>query len=171
MRNFTTNSRLHKAALRMAFLSASIFAAIGLFAPSITGSSAYAAGMGMPMKHDMPGSSMAGTTAGYRFEQVGAPRSSGGKSIVSVQILRAADKKPVTGAIIIRSRADMSPMGMAKMTAPIKPIPSSMPGIYTFEIANGPIWKKTDKWALSFSAKVQGETQTVHGAVVVTLSP
>jgi hypothetical protein len=60
---------------------------------------------------------------------------------------------------------------MAAMTAPIKPMPTSTPGVYAFEVQNGSVWKKADKWELSFSAKVQGETQTVHGAVVVTLAP
>ena len=116
-------------------------------------------------------SPMAGTTTGYRFELVSQPKPSAGKSTVSVRIIHVADKKPVAAAIIIQSRADMGPMGMAAMTAPIKAIPSATPGIYTFEVANGPVWNKPDKWELSFSAKVQGETQTVHGAVVVTLTP
>jgi len=116
-------------------------------------------------------SSMTGTTTGYRFELVGQPKTSAGKSSVSVRIVRAADKMPVVGAVIIQSRADMGPMGMATMTAPIKALPSTVPGVYSFEVANGPVWNKPDRWELSFSAKVQGETQTVHGAVVVTLSP
>ena len=116
-------------------------------------------------------SSMAGTTTGYRFELVGQPKASGGKSTVSVRIVHTADNKPVAGAIIIQSRADMGPIGMAAMTAPVKAMPSTTPGVYTFEVANSPVWNKPDKWELSFSAKVQGEAQTVHGAVVVTLTP
>ena len=116
-------------------------------------------------------SSMARTTTGYRFEVVGQPKTSGGKSTVSVRIIHTGDNKPVASAIIIQSRADMGPIGMAAMTAPVKAMPSTTPGIYTFEVANGPVWKKPDKWELSFSAKIQGEAQTVHGAVVVMLSP
>jgi hypothetical protein len=116
-------------------------------------------------------STMAGTTTGYRFELVGQPKTSGGKSTVSVRIVHTADNKPVVGAIIIQPRADMGPIGMAAMTAPIKAMPSATQGVYNFEVANGPVWNKPDKWELSFSAKVQGETQTVHGAVVVSLSP
>lgn len=116
-------------------------------------------------------SSMAGTTTGYRVELVGQPKTAAGKSTVSVRIIHTTDKKPVIGAIIIQSRADMGPMGMGAMTAPIKAMPSTTPGVYTFEVANGPVWNKPDKWELSFSAKVQGEAQTVRGVVVVTLSP
>lgn len=147
--------RLLKTALTAAALSAVLFPAFAADNMKMGGAT----------------SPVAGTTTGYRFELVGQPRTTGGKSTVSVRILHAADKKPVTGAIIIQSRADMGPIGMAAMTAPIKAMPSATPGVYTFEVANGPVWKKPDKWELSFSAKVQGETQTVHGAVVVTLSP
>ncbi len=34
-------------------------------------------------------------------------------------------------------------------------------------LENGPVWKKPDNWALSFSAKVQGVTQTVTGSVTL----
>ena len=149
---------LLKSALAVAALSASLLPASSLAADN------------MKMGGAMSGQSMSKAT-GYRFETVGQPKTTGGKSTVSVRIVRAADKKPVTGAIIIQSRADMGPMGMAAMTAPIKALPSSTPGIYTFEVANGPVWNKPDKWELSFAAKVQGEAQTVRGAVVVTLFP
>jgi hypothetical protein len=110
-------------------------------------------------------------TTGYSFEQAGPVQSNAGTSVVPVRIVHTADKKPVIGAIIIQSRADMGPMGMASMTAPIKALPVTAPGIYPFEIQNGPVWKKADKWALTFSAKIQGEAATVHGTVVVELKP
>ena len=106
----------------------------------------------------------------YRFELAEPPTSGGkGKSIVATKLLHGG--KPVSGAIIIQSRADMSPMGMATMTAPIKPLGEKPSGVYRFEIANGPVWKKPDNWAISLSAKVQGVTQTVTGSVTVKLQP
>ena len=108
-------------------------------------------------------------TAGYRFELAGPVQSNAGKSIVPVRIIHATDKKPVIGAIIIQSRADMGPEGMAGMAAPIKALPATMPGIYPFEVQNGPVWSKPGKWALTFAAKVQGEAATVHGSVTVEL--
>lgn len=123
-------------------------------------------GMGMAMKAQKP---MA-ATAGYRFELAGPAKSAGGgKSIVAVRLMH--DGKPVKGAIIIQSRADMGPMGMAAMTAPIKLVGEQPPGTYRFEIANGQVWKTPDAWALSFGAKVQGVAQTVTGSLTVKLSP
>lgn len=127
------------------------------------------------LSQDMGGMKMTSPKAmaastGYRFELAGPPKSAGaGKSIVSVKLMHAG--KPVSGAIIIQSRADMGPMGMAAMTAPIKPLGEKPPGTYSFEIDNGPVWKKPDDWAVSFSAKVQGVMQTVTGKVTVKLQP
>jgi hypothetical protein len=121
---------------------------------------------GMAMKASKP---MAAST-GYRFELAGPAKSAGGgKSIVAVRLMH--DGKPVAGAIIIQSRADMGPMNMAGMTAPIKALGEKPPGTYSFEVSNGPVWSKPDNWALSVGAKVQGVAQTVTGSVVVKLSP
>jgi Cu(I)/Ag(I) efflux system membrane fusion protein len=111
------------------------------------------------------------TTAGYRFELAGPVGSNAGKSIVPVRIIHKTDNKPVIGAIIIQSRADMGPAGMAAMNAPIKALPATAPGVYPFEIQNGPVWPKPGQWALTFAAKVQGEAATVHGTVTVELKP
>lgn len=123
--------------------------------------------MGMAAPKPMAMSKM----ANYRFELAGPIRSAGGKSMVSVRLIHDADKKPVTGAIITSSRADMGPSGMASMNAPIKALPVTTPGVYPFEITNGPVWNKPDKWALTFAAKVQGETATVQGSLIVELKP
>jgi len=110
------------------------------------------------------------TAATYRFELAAQPKSlGGGKSLVALKLMH--DGKPVIGAIIIQSRADMGPMGMATMTAPIKSLGEQPPGTYRFEVTNGPVWTKPDPWAISVSAKVQGVTQTVSGSVTVKLSP
>jgi hypothetical protein len=126
---------------------------------------------------DTGGTSMKGTiapmtaTAGYRFELTGPQRSDVGRSRVSVRLIHTTDNKPVIGAIIVQSRADLGPIGMTTRTAPIKALPSTTPGVYTFEIVNGAVWNKPAKWALTFAAKVKGEAQTVHGNVIVELSP
>jgi hypothetical protein len=110
-------------------------------------------------------------TSAYRFELAGPVQSNAGTSIISVRLIHATDNKPVIGAIIIESRADMGPIGMAGMNAPIKALPVTTPGVYPFEIANGPVWNKADKWTLTFSAKVQGEVATVRGSTTVELKP
>lgn len=125
---------------------------------------------GMKMDTKMTSPKAMAASTGHRFELAGPPKSAGaGKSIVSVRLMHAG--KPVSGAIIIQSRADMGPMGMAAMTAPIKPLGEKPPGTYSFEIDNGPVWKKPDDWDVSFSAKVQGVMQTVTGKVTVKLQP
>jgi hypothetical protein len=102
----------------------------------------------------------------YRFELVGNPEASGGKSVVAVRLTHTTDGKPVPGAIIIQTRADMGPDGMKEMTAPVKALPPKDPGIYRFEIEPG----MAGGWMLTLAAKVQGETETVKGAVTVKLA-
>src|SRR5437016_6673427 len=105
--------------------------------------------------------------ADYRFETAGKPQpSQGGKSIVSVRLVHVPDKKPVPGAIIIQTKADMGPEGMAEMTAPMQAVTPKEPGLYLFEIQPG----MAGKWMLSLAAKVQGEAETVRGSVTVELS-
>ena len=97
----------------------------------------------------------------YRFELAGKPEMSGGKDIIRVRLVHVPDGKPVPGAVIFESRADMGPAGMPTMTGPIKAMPSNEPGIYSFEIEPG----MAGTWAITLAAKVQGETETVRGTV------
>lgn len=102
----------------------------------------------------------------YRFELAGAPQAAaGGKSIVGVRLTHTPDNKPIEGAIIIQSRADMGPDGMKEMTAPIKALPPEA-GVYRFEIEPG----MGGNWMLTLAAKVQGEAETVRGNVTVNLA-
>jgi hypothetical protein len=102
----------------------------------------------------------------YRFELVGNPEAVGSKSIVAVRLTHAPNGEPVTGAVIIQTRADMGPDGMKEMTAPVKALPPKDPGVYRFEIEPG----MAGGWMLTLAAKVQGETETVRGAVMVKLA-
>lgn len=108
----------------------------------------------------------------YRFELAGTPQKDGkGTSTVSVKLVHLPDNKPVSGAIIVQSKADMGPIGMAGMGAPVRVLSEQPAGTYRFEIQNGAVWKKPDNWALTLDAKVQGEPETVHGSIVVKLEP
>jgi YtkA-like len=60
----------------------------------------------------------------------------------------------------------MGPAGMAEMTAPVQALPTKEPGLYEFEIQPG----MAGKWSLTLGAKVQGERETVRGAVTIDLS-
>ena len=108
----------------------------------------------------------------YRFQLAGTPQKEGkDTSVVSVKLVHLPDNKPISGAIIIQTKADMAPIGMAAMGAPAKALPEQPPGTYRFEIPNGTVWKKPDNWELTLDAKVQGEPETVHGRIVVRLEP
>ncbi len=100
----------------------------------------------------------------YRFEQVGKVQLSGEKDIVQVRLVHVADSTPVTDAVIFESTADMGPMGMATMTAPVKAMPAEG-GVYSFAVDPG----MAGTWALHLSAKVQGETETVRGTINAVL--
>jgi hypothetical protein len=102
----------------------------------------------------------------YAFEPVNADMKKGDDVTVAVRLLNKQTGKPVPDAVIIRTRVDMAPDGMAEMQSPVSPLPATEPGVYAF---------KTDlpmagRYQLSLSAKVQGEAETVTGNVVIKAS-
>jgi len=101
----------------------------------------------------------------YKFEIAGPLAKSGKATVIKVRLVHIPDGKPVAGAIITQTKFDMGPDGMAEMTAPTKVVTAKEPGIYQIE-ADSPM---TGKWGLSIAAKVQGETETVHGALTVAI--
>jgi hypothetical protein len=101
----------------------------------------------------------------YHFEAAGPPVKSGKATIVKIRLVHIPDDKPVPGAVIFQTRFDMGPDGMANMTAPAKLVRSSDANLYEVELEP----QMGGNWALSLSAKVQGETETVTGSVPVTI--
>ncbi|WP_407178754.1 FixH family protein [Bradyrhizobium sp. STM 3562] len=108
--------------------------------------------------------SAASAAAGdYVFEAVNADMKKGDDVTVAVRLINKRSGKPVPDAVIIRTRVDMAPDGMAEMQSRVTPLPAKEPGVYAF---------KTDlpmagRYQLSLSAKVQGEPETVTGSVVI----
>ncbi len=97
----------------------------------------------------------------YVFEPVKAEMKKGDDVVVSVRLKHKPTGKPVTDAVIVQTRIDMSPDAMGEMASPLTPVPSNEPGVYSF---------KTDlsmqgRWLLSIAAKVQGEPETVVGKI------
>src|SRR5438874_4330395 len=88
----------------------------------------------------------------YRFELVGSPVNSGKVTLVKVRLVHVPDGKPVSGAIIVQTKFDMAPDGMASMTAPAKGAASSEPGIYQVETQPA----MGGNWGLTLAAKVLG---------------
>ena len=102
----------------------------------------------------------------YRFEAVGPPLKSGNATIVKIRLVHIRDGKPVPAAVIFKTHFDMAPDGMENMTAPAKLVRSNDPNLYQVELEP----QVGGNWALSLSAKVQGETETVSGALLITIA-
>lgn len=100
----------------------------------------------------------------YAFEPVNAQMKKGDDVTLSVRLTNKQTGKPVANAVIFKTRVDMAPDGMAEMESAVAPLPSKEPGVYAF---------KTDlpmagRYQVTLSAKVQGESETVTGKVIVT---
>ncbi|MDB5394691.1 MAG: hypothetical protein JWM91_2197 [Rhodospirillales bacterium] len=97
----------------------------------------------------------------YKFELVSAAPAGAGKNNVAVRLVHMPDGKPVADAVIIESKTDMGPSGMAEMPGKVMAPRTDKDGIYQFQTENG----MAGTWALRIAAKIQGETETVKGAV------
>ena len=98
----------------------------------------------------------------YVFEPVSVNVPSGVGSELALRIIHKPTGKPVAGAVLFRTRLDMSSESMGEMTAKHTALPSTEPGVYKFRadltMAGG--------WTFKLMAKVPGETGTVEGTVV-----
>lgn len=97
----------------------------------------------------------------YRFEVVTARPAGPQKTDVTVRLVHAADNKPVADAVIFETHADMGPEGMPTMPGDVTAGAPQPGGAYRFQVATA----MPGNWALTLSAKVQGEAQTVKGTV------
>src|SRR3954447_8682328 len=97
----------------------------------------------------------------YVFEPVKADVKKGDDVTVAVRLKHKATGKPVPDAVIVRTRIDMGPDGMADMASPLKPVPSNEPGVYAFKTE----LSMAGRWLFTIQAKVQGEPETVNGKV------
>ena len=102
----------------------------------------------------------------YRFELIGARVKSGKATLIKLRLIHVPDGKPVPGAVIIKTKLDMGPEGMASMTAQAKASAAADGGIYQIEAEP----EMAGNWALTLSAKVQGERETVSGTVTVPIA-
>ncbi len=83
---------------------------------------------------------------------------------IRVQLVDGAGKSVARTVTVLSSRIDMGPDNMPTMTAPLRVLPTKMPGVVVFETnlyAPG-------RWALSLSAKVDGVSQPVSGSMTIT---
>ena len=119
----------------------------------------------MPLATVMSLAASAGFAAAsdYAFEPVNAEMKKGDDVTVAVRLTNKTTGKPVSDAVIFKTRVDMAPDGMAEMESPVAPLPSRESGVYAF---------KTDlpmagRYQVTLSAKVQGESETINGKVIV----
>jgi hypothetical protein len=98
----------------------------------------------------------------YDFQPVRVDVKNSEGSDVAVRLVDKRTGKPVEGAVIFRTRLDMSPDSMDEMTAKHAAVPSGEPGIYRFKAD----FTMAGGWALKLQAKVPGESETVEGTVV-----
>ena len=96
----------------------------------------------------------------YAFEPVKAELKKG-DATVAVRLVHRPSGKSVGDAVIIQSRMDMAPEGMAQMASPLTPQPGTEPGVYSFKTE----LPMAGRWLLSIAAKVQGEPETVIGKI------
>lgn len=102
-------------------------------------------------------------TKDYEFQLVQPTVKVDPQAEVSVRLVNKTTGKPVADAVIFATRIDMAPDGMAEMTPKITQLPSTDPGIYKFKTNVS----MAGRWQLSLGAKVQGESGTVEGKLVI----
>ena len=100
----------------------------------------------------------------YAFEPVKPEMKKGEDVTLAIRLTNKQTGKPVSDAVIFKTRVDMAPDGMAEMESAVAPLPSKEPGVYAF---------KTDlpmagRYQMTLSVKVQDEPETVTGKVIVT---
>jgi hypothetical protein len=71
--------------------------------------------------------------ADYVFEPVKVEVKNGKASDLAVKLIHKPTGKPVEGAVLFRTRLDMSPDKMETMTANHAALPSGEPGVYRFK--------------------------------------
>lgn len=100
----------------------------------------------------------------YEFQPIAANVKNGNGSEVAVRLVNKLTGKPVEGAVLFRTRLDMSPDSMGEMQAKHAAMPSTEPGVYRFKAD----FTMAGGWAFKVQAKVPGEAETVEGTVVFT---
>ena len=104
--------------------------------------------------------------ADYEFQLVDKEAKAGAATL-SVRLVHKSDGKAVPDAVIFATRLDMAPDGMEGMKTSIEPAPGDEPGTYKFKV----MLSMAGGWRLSLGAKVQGETGTVVGQMVLKALP
>jgi hypothetical protein len=103
----------------------------------------------------------------YEFQLVQSEVAHGSGATVAVRLVDKRTEKPVSDAVIFTTRLDMAPEGMEAMTTSVEPLSSTEPGVYRFKTN----LTMEGGWRFKLAAKVQGETDTVQGELVLQATP
>ena len=99
----------------------------------------------------------------YEFQLVDSSVKAGPDAMIVVRLVNKKTGKAVSDAVIFTTRLDMAPDGMQEMAAKVTAMPGGEPGTYRFKASIS----MAGGWQLSLGAKVQGETGTVEGKLVI----
>lgn len=102
----------------------------------------------------------------YEFQLVQNEIKSG-EAVVAVRVVHKPTGKPVPEAVIFSKRLDMAPDNMATMTTPLEPVENNEPGVYRFKTK----LTMDGRWQLSVAAKLQGESGTLQGRLILKAVP
>lgn len=108
-----------------------------------------------------------GSAADYAFELIEREVEQGGGATLTVRLVDTRTGKVVPDAILFISRLDMSPDDMDEMTAPLEPVPDTLPGYYRFETD----LTMSGGWALTLAAKIPGVSRPVQSRLVLQAVP
>ena len=95
----------------------------------------------------------------YEFQAISKEVKASSNAELAVRLIYKPTNKAIPGAVLFRTRLDMSP----DMATSIAPDGSSEPDVYRFKAD----LSMAGSWALKLMAKVPGESETVQGAVIV----
>ncbi|WEX78994.1 FixH family protein [Sinorhizobium numidicum] len=103
----------------------------------------------------------------YEFRLIQPEIAQGPEATVAVRLIDKRTERTVPDAVIFTTRLDMAPEGMEAMTTSVEAMPSTEPGVYVFKtnLSMG------GGWRFKLAAKVQGETDTVQGELVLQAKP
>ena len=99
----------------------------------------------------------------YAFKIINSALRPGDGVIISVSLTDMRTNTPVADAVIFTTRLDMAPESMEGMTTPVEAVASDIPGQYQFKADLA----MAGNWRFQIAAKVQGESETVQGELIL----
>jgi hypothetical protein len=99
----------------------------------------------------------------YEFQAVPGEIKAGKGKAIAFKLLDKRRKKPVEGAVFVRTQLDMSPENMADVKGKVAPDKSTDPAVYRFKAD----FTMSGVWALKLQARIPGESATVQGVLIL----